>query len=471
MALNRVNLTKAAIGAFPPALPGSRAYYHDSKTKGLVVSVTDKGTKSFLVYRWVKGRPERITLGRYAQGMAKGLTIEQARKAALDTNLAIAKGENPAEKKRLARGEMTLGALFTDYMEKHSEVHNRRPDKPRSHYRLYLSHWGARKLSHIKRADIQALHAKLGRERGKVTANTAVKLLRSMFNRAIEWDHWDKSNPAQGIKLFPEEERERFLQPDELPRFFQSVADEPNETIRDYILMSLLTGARRSDVLAMRWDQVSFERGEWSFRVRKSEKAHTLPLLPDALNILRRRRKIADEQQVSENEKDKTAQHVFPGDGEKGHLVEPKKGWRRILDRAELYQLVDWIAEAQGWPKDRIDAAKGASDMSKALKEARSAAKALRIDPGPARIVDLRIHDLRRTLGSWQAVTGASLPIIGKTLAHKNVSTTAIYARLNLDPVRESMQKATTAMRIAGGLLPAADVVRLKPGKVSKAGG
>lgn len=53
---------------------------------------------------------------------------------------------------------------------------------------------------------------------------------------------------------------------------------------------------------------------------------------------------------------------------------------------------------------------------------------------------------LRRTLGSWQAATGASLPMIGRTLAHKNVSTTAIYARLNLDPVRESMQKAATAM-------------------------
>lgn len=48
MALNRVNITKAAIDAFTPAPIGKRAYYHDSKTMGLVVSVTDKGTKSFL---------------------------------------------------------------------------------------------------------------------------------------------------------------------------------------------------------------------------------------------------------------------------------------------------------------------------------------------------------------------------------------------------------------------------------------
>lgn len=63
---------------------------------------------------------------------------------------------------------------------------------------------------------------------------------------------------------------------------------------------------------------------------------------------------------------------------------------------------------------------------------------------------DLRIHDLRRTLGSWQAKTGASLAIIGKSLNHKNQATTAIYARLDLDPVRASVEKATSAMLDAG---------------------
>jgi len=63
-----------------------------------------------------------------------------------------------------------------------------------------------------------------------------------------------------------------------------------------------------------------------------------------------------------------------------------------------------------------------------------------------ADIENLHIHDLRHSLGSWQAATGASLCIIGKTLAHKNVSTTAVYARLSLDPVRAAMETATRAM-------------------------
>jgi len=67
---------------------------------------------------------------------------------------------------------------------------------------------------------------------------------------------------------------------------------------------------------------------------------------------------------------------------------------------------------------------------------------------------DLKIHDLRRTLGSWQAAAGVSLPIIGKSLGHRTTTATAIYARMNLDPVRESVSAAVTAMMTAGKKKP-----------------
>lgn len=66
----------------------------------------------------------------------------------------------------------------------------------------------------------------------------------------------------------------------------------------------------------------------------------------------------------------------------------------------------------------------------------------------------------------WEAAvkakTGASLAIIGKSLNHKNQNTTAIYARLDLDPVRDSVNKATSAMMQAAGLKDGADVMQLK---------
>ena len=67
-----------------------------------------------------------------------------------------------------------------------------------------------------------------------------------------------------------------------------------------------------------------------------------------------------------------------------------------------------------------------------------------------AGLPDVRFHDLRRTVGSWVAGSGESLSLIGKVLNHRDVSTTAIYARLNLDPVRQALERNATKMLEAG---------------------
>ncbi len=71
------------------------------------------------------------------------------------------------------------------------------------------------------------------------------------------------------------------------------------------------------------------------------------------------------------------------------------------------------------------------------------------------------MHDLRRSLGSWQATLGASLLVVGKSLGHRDHKTTEIYARLQLDPVRESVAQATNAMTKAGATVIEAGGVRL----------
>lgn len=383
---NKFNFTKLTLDALQLPEKGKRAYYYDTKTRGLGIAFTSAGAKSFIVYRWVSGKPERVTLGRYPD-----MTIEQARGKAAAINAAIAQGENPADKQRAHRAEMTLENLKDEYLTRCADF-NKRPDKPRKHYRLYLQHWGKRKLSSIKHHEVQSLHAKIGRENGKVTANIALKLLHVMFNKGInEWRIWQGENPAHGIKKFPEKSRDRFLQRDEFPRFLQAVMDEPNDSLRDYILVSLLTGARKSNVLEMRWSEINFERAEWRIPETKNGTPQSVPLTAEAITILQTR---------FENRRD--SDYVFPGADKTTHLRDPKRGWARILSRAN--------------------------------------------------ITDLRIHDLRRTMGSWQARTGASLTIIGKSLNHKSPQATAIYARLDLDPVRDAMNKATSAMLDAAGV-------------------
>lgn len=381
----RFNFTKPLLNKLPAPPVGKRAYYYDAKTPGLGLSITPKGTKSFIVYRKIHGKPERITLGRFPE-----LSLEEARALAHEANAAIARGENPNEKKRLARAEWTLGEFFAIYLEQYAKLHKRSWREDEAQYQRYLLDWRERKLSSLRKADLQALHSRIGQEHGKYAANRLLMLLQSLFNKAAEWG-WEHPNPAAKVKKFPERARERFLQADELPRFFQALAEEPNEALRDYVLLSLLTGARKSNVLGMRRVDLDLPGGIWTIPLTKNGTSQRLPLVSEAVAILRRRLQL-----------ESAHTFVFPSRSQTGYWMEPKNAWKKLLERAQ--------------------------------------------------IEDLRLHDLRRSLGSWQASTGANLAVIGKTLNHKDMASTSIYARLSIDPVRQAMETATQAMFSAAGV-------------------
>ncbi len=241
-----LHFTKKALLAFSLPPKGKRSYYYDTKCRGLVLSITPAGTKSFQVYRKINGKPERITLGKFPE-----LTLEQARNLTAEVNAQIAVGENPNEAKRLKRAEMTFGHFFKYYMDHHAKLHKKSYERDEELYRRHLIVWKNRKLSSFKKEELQKLHVKVGKENGIYTANRLLALLHVMFNKGIDWG-FCKENPATGIKKFKEKSRDRFLQPEELNNFFKAVAEEENETIRDYVLISLLTGARRENVLSMR---------------------------------------------------------------------------------------------------------------------------------------------------------------------------------------------------------------------------
>jgi integrase len=272
------------------------------------------------------------------------------------------------------------------------------------------------------------------------TVNSVRALASGLFGKAIEWSYLS-ANPVKGIKTRKTNKRDRFLQSYELPRFFASVGEEPNDSVRDYFLLSLLTGARRANMLAMRWNQIDLAEGIWRIPQTKNDTPQNVTLSPEALAILNVRKETAE------------GAYVFPGDGKRKHLVTPWKGWKRIFDRDELKQLVARI-EATG--RKFIVPQAEAFDVT--LERAKKLAMKLKIDCEGCRIDDLHIHDLRRTLGSWQAKQGASLAIIGKSLNHKSLQATAIYARLDLDPVRASVNTATAAMFQAAGINQSADV-------------
>lgn len=391
----KINFTKAEFDALPIPEKGKRDDYLDLKVSGLNLRVSHTGLKTFSVLRRTKsGVLERVTLDRYPH-----MTIEQARKQAMQINIAIAEGENPAMAKRKANQERTFADLFSEYVIRHAKPNKRTWQDDVQRFEKHLVDIGKIKLSKITRADIANLHSKITLSGHSHSANRTAALISSVFGWAIDAGLVE-NNPASGIRKNKEKSRDRFIAVDELPRFFESLSMEPNQTIRDYVLISLLTGARKSNVCAMKWSEINFDRAEWRIEETKNGTPQTVALSPEVIEILLNR-KPPDQ-----------AEFVFSGIGKSGHLEEPKKGWKRIVERAG--------------------------------------------------IDNLRIHDLRRTLGSWQAKTGASLAIIGKSLNHKNQNTTAIYARLDLDPVRDSINTATNAILTAAGLKDSADILKIK---------
>lgn len=444
MTAKTLNFTKETLSALPLPAPGARAVYRDAKTAGLQVRVTAAGVKTFSLFRRIKaGHPERVTLGRFP-----AMTVEQARKLAARLNADIEEGANPADLKRAHKGEPTLSAFFREYGERYGQ-RKRSWHDDQQRFRDYLERpLGERKLSAITREMVGRVLADMERAgKAGATVNNVRALASGLFGKAIEWSYLDH-NPVKGIKTRKAVKRDRFLQADELPRFFASVGEEPNDTVRDYFLLSLLTGARRANVLAMRWNEVNLAEGLWRIPDTKNGTPQNVTLSPEAVAILRARKETAE------------GVFVFPGKGAGGHLMEPHKGWLRIFDRDELKQLTARLQAASG-----TFAATEGEALGDALERARHAAAKRGVATEGCRMPDLRIHDLRRTLGSWQAKQGASLAIIGKSLNHKSQQTTAIYARLDLDPVRQSVNAATAAMLEAAGLKTPAEVVPIRTGR------
>ena len=472
-----INFTKATLDSLPLPAAGKRITYHDSKTKGLQIRVTSNGVKTFSVYRWVKvdSKPERITLGRYPDETS----IEKAREQAVIINGAIAERKNPNKVLRQQKTEITLRELFSIYMERWSKPRKKTWDEDEEKFKRYLekgSILANKKLSNISRTDIAALHSSIGKIH-PVTANRVLALISSIFGRAAEWGLWDKANPALGIRKFPEKSRDRFIQSDELPVFFESMANEASDLLQDYFMLLLLTGVRRSNLMAMRWDEISFDRKEWRIPETKNGTPQVISLDDGHGAIMRilenRKAKIAEYKSKAGDEDAsdyeiklaKSANKwVFPSISSTGHIVEPRKGWERILARAEIFQLITLIAGHEGWDAKKIHKLKFDANgrLESALKQYRERVITLELDTSTIGFRDLRIHDLRRTLGSWMAGTGASSVIIGRQLNHKSPSATAIYSRLQQDPVTAARNKAVAAMFGAGGMAQTTEIISLQ---------
>lgn len=396
-----MKLTKRAIDALAYQGDGSTRFVcWDDSLPGFGVRIYPSGRKAFVVSFRIHGRKRLMALGAYGV-----LTLDQAREKARQLLVETLAGTDPLEARQRAAGGETVKALCAAYLERHAKPHKRSwKDDQRRIDRRILPLWGNLKVASIKRADAAALHHRIGQAH-PYEANRTLELVSKMFDLARRWGFTpeDHPNPARDIDHFRERKRDRWVTPEELPRLAMAIDQEQNPIARAALWLYLLTGARKSELLKARWEDVDFGRAELRLPDTKAGRTHYLPLSEPALALLGALPRFQGNP------------YVFPGLKAGAHLVNVDKPWQRVRQAAG--------------------------------------------------VEDVRLHDLRRTVGSWLAQAGNSLHLIGRVLNHSNPSTTAVYARFAQDQVREALEAHGKRIMGVAGKAPAAEVVAINKPK------
>jgi integrase len=374
---------------------GSKVYY-DDRLSGFGVRVTAAGARSFILnYRTRAGRERRITIG-----SAGHWRCAAARDEARRLKTIIDSGGDPLGDYEAERAAPTMRALAERFEQEHFA--KLRPSTARD-YRLMLERhvlplFGGRKAADIAYEDIAALHRKVTRHGAPYKANRVVALLSKMFSMAVRWKV-RPDNPAKGIERNQEAKRRRYLKPDELARLTDALNAHPDQQAVNIVRLLLMTGARRGEVLAMRWDELDLSAGTWTkpASLTKQRAIHEVPLSAPARQLLSEIRSSAK----------RPSEYVFPG-RIGGHRQEIKRDWHDLLKAAN--------------------------------------------------ISELRLHDLRHTFASMLVSGGHSLELIGSLLGHSQASTTHRYAHLFDDPQRKAVETVGSIIS-AGGREAAAPVV------------
>lgn len=413
------------------ASDGGRWVIWDTLVPGFGLRVYPSGRKAFVVSYRFAGRKRLMALGNTGT-----FTVEQARDRARKALAQVRDRKDPIEEAAKAAQGKTFRDLKNKYLEEYAKVHKK--TWPADARRLGLSErpseatcrtpakWDSRLASSITRGEVSALHA--GLKDTPYEANRLLEVVRKMFNLARVWEFpgfedASKPNPAEGIKKHPERKRKRAVQPHELPFLAEAIDAETNIYVRAAVWLFLATGARRSELLGAKRDQIEWEARRLRLPETKSGDEQFIPLSGPALAVL---------QGIPKEAKNP---YLFPGERKGRPLVNIAKPWERIRRRATLAL---WRADP--------GAGRVVAKLERKLKRPATVAE-VQAEAGrrgvtlPVGLLDVRLHDLRRTVGSWMTQAGVDLNRIKAGLRHANIATTLIYARLGDDAARDAFEE------------------------------
>lgn len=374
-------------------------------------TVWDEGVKGFgirkqskaavFVFKYRQGGRQRFkTIGQHGSPW----TTEGARQAAKRFLLALIDGRDIT-----ADGD-NAALSFAQFAERYLTQHAAGRKRPRTLVedrrnldRYIFPALGDLPLNQVTKRNVAAFH--VAQQARPIMGNRCLALISHIFVIAEKWDLRPVgSNPCRGLDRYPERQRERWLDSEELQRLGTALTEcEQPKNLKGAkavnwravacIRLLILTGARLGEILGLQWSWINWERG--FARLPESKTGpKTIPLPPPALALLAAIRACRHDQAAGK--------HVLPGERPNAHYRAIQKPWQRIRKLAGLS--------------------------------------------------DLRIHDLRHCYASVAVAGGESLYMVGAILGHRTTATTERYAHLAHDAI--AMAAGRTAGRLAELLGP-----------------
>jgi integrase len=370
----KTKLTKKAIDALPQATNRKGEKHYDLALNCFGVLVYPSGTKSFFIEYGTRGHRKIMTLGKYGH-----LTLEQARNLAKKKLAGVIDGEDPLEDRRDKRKMPTFGEWVDSYLEE-VVARKKRPKEDQRYLGQAKQEWGSRPLDSITTDDVKKIFQGIAQKGKKPTANRWLASVRACLQEAWRTDKIP-SNPAMKVRPMPENPpRDRVLSDEEFAKLLDAINDE--EILLDLYARAAFrllveTGARLSEVLRARWEDVDLDGMIWRLPSTKAGKPQVVPLLPGTVSMLANL--------------DRVGPYVIPGKDPENPRFDLKRPW------AKLQKTVG--------------------------------------------IEDASIHDLRRTFGLQIAKTAGLHAASKLLRHSDIRVTEQVYAPLGLDDLRDALEK------------------------------
>ena len=335
-----MKFTKRSIEMLP--VRDERQTFYDDELPGFAVRVGVSGKKSFYyIYRAGKGRN---SVKRWVLlGVFPGLTVEQARQKYKDMAAAVQQGADPSQNIRESKVAIQIAEALDHFADEY--VVKLKPNSI-DFYKIVIrkhlkQHFGKIKAKDLGYSEIARFHASL--KDTPYAANRSVNILSVFLNWCELHGYRERhTNPCKQIPLYKEHKRLEFMDEDVLTKFGETLLTmednwiqrkktgerryaEHVDTITPHsgaaIRLLMFTGARRSEILSLKWSYINFELGIAKLPDSKTGfKVLQLPM--PALAVLQKLPEVSE--------------YVFPSDSEVGHMVCLKNAWRAVCQQASL---------------------------------------------------------------------------------------------------------------------------------------